>query len=667
MATELGKAYVQIIPSAKGISGSISSALSGESTSAGKSAGLNIAGAIKGAIAAAGIGAALKSALEAGGDLQQSFGGLDTLYGDAAKAAKDYAVEAAKAGISANDYAEQAVSFGASLKQAFGGDTVKAAEAANTAIMDMADNSAKMGTDITAVQTAYQGFAKQNYTMLDNLKLGYGGTKTEMERLLKDAQKLSGVKYDINNLGDVYSAIHVIQDELGLTGVAADEAKTTFTGSLGAMKAAGQNLLANLTLGEDIRPSLQVLGSTINTFLFDNLFPMIGNAFKALPDLLSGVGTMLIGALNRISSNAGEIAKVGVDIVVALVKAIVQATPYLLEAAAKIVLELGKALISMDWIAIGRDLIDSLKSSLDLASGEILGSDTGIIDGVFNGITNALPELLSSGVEIITEVANGILQSLPQLITTAGEIITKFASFIMQNYPTIMENGKNLLLNLVNGIVNNLPQIVTAVVQVIAKFVATVAQNLPQILQKGIEIIGQLVVGLLQAIPKVVAAIPQIISAIKSAFGNTDWASIGMNIIQGIKNGIVNAAGAIADAARSAAQSAFNAAKNMLQIHSPSKKGAWLGDMFDEGIALGIDANADEITKATDAMIDDAFGQIEMPQTNVNMAPMTQADAGSVTVNMTINGAEGQDINALAEIIQEKINDAVQRRGLVYA
>ena len=294
MATELGKAYVQIIPSAKGISGSISSALSGESTSAGKSAGLNIAGSIKGVIAAAGIGAALKSALEAGGDLQQSFGGLDTLYGDAAKAAKDYAVEAAKAGISANDYAEQAVSFGASLKQAFGGDTVKAAEAANTAIMDMADNSAKMGTDITAVQTAYQGFAKQNYTMLDNLKLGYGGTKTEMERLLKDAQKLSGVKYDINNLGDVYSAIHVIQKDLGLTGVAAQEASETFTGSLGAMKAAGQNLLANLTLGEDIGPSLQVLGDSVQSFLFNNLFPMIGNAFKALPDLLSGVGTMLI-------------------------------------------------------------------------------------------------------------------------------------------------------------------------------------------------------------------------------------------------------------------------------------------------------------------------------------------------------------------------------------
>ena len=166
---ELGKAYIQIVPSAKGISGSISSALGGESISAGKSAGVNIAGAIKGAIAAAGIGTAIKSALEAGGNLQQSFGGLDTLYEDAADAAKKYAVEAASAGISANSYAEQAVSFGAALKQAFSGDTAKAAEAANTAILDMADNSAKMGTDITSIQTAYQGFAKQNYTMLDNL------------------------------------------------------------------------------------------------------------------------------------------------------------------------------------------------------------------------------------------------------------------------------------------------------------------------------------------------------------------------------------------------------------------------------------------------------------------------------------------------------------------
>lgn len=165
MATELGKAYVQIVPSAQGISGSISNVLAGEATNAGKSAGLNIASAIKGVVAAAGIGTAIKASLDAGGALQQSFGGLDTLYGDAADAAKEYAAQAVLAGISANDYAEQAVSFGASLKQAFGGDTLAAAESANTAIMDMADNAAKMGTPIENIQNAYQGFAKQNYTI----------------------------------------------------------------------------------------------------------------------------------------------------------------------------------------------------------------------------------------------------------------------------------------------------------------------------------------------------------------------------------------------------------------------------------------------------------------------------------------------------------------------
>lgn len=297
MATELGKAYVQIIPSAKGIGGAISKELDGEAGSAGKSAGLNIAGALKGAIAAAGIGTALKSALEAGGNLQQSFGGIETLYGDAADAAKKYAVEAAQAGISANTYAEQAVSFGAALKSAFSGDTAKAAEAANTAIMDMADNAAKMGTPIENIQTAYQGFAKGQYQLLDNLKIGYGGTKTEMQRLLADASKLSGVEYNIDNLGDVYDAIHVIQQDLGLTGVAAAEASTTFTGSFEAMKAAGENLMASLALGQDLGPSLDALGQTVSAFVFNNLFPMIQNIIASIPSLLGGISDFIVKAI----------------------------------------------------------------------------------------------------------------------------------------------------------------------------------------------------------------------------------------------------------------------------------------------------------------------------------------------------------------------------------
>ena len=411
MATELGKAYVQIIPSAKGIGSSISSELNGESAKAGESAGLNLVGKLKGVIAAAGIGAAIKSSLEAGGDLQQSFGGLDTLYGDAADAAKAYAAEAAKAGISANDYAEQAVSFGASLKQAFEGDTTKAVEAANTAIMDMADNAAKMGTPIENIQNAYQGFAKQNYTMLDNLKLGYGGTKTEMERLLSDAEKLTGVKYDISNLGDVYEAIHVIQEDLGLTGVAAQEGAETFTGSLAAMKAAGQNLLANLALGQDIGPSLNALSETVQAFVFNNLLPMVGNILQQLPQLLSGLSTIIIGALNRISENADQIVNRAIQIVTSLANAIVTALPYLIEAAVKLAIALGQALINTDWVAVGTELISNLRNSISSAAGSILGSDSTTIEGFLAGITAGLPGVLDKGIEIITNVVNGILSA----------------------------------------------------------------------------------------------------------------------------------------------------------------------------------------------------------------------------------------------------------------
>lgn len=312
---QLAKAYVQIVPSARGISGAISKEMGSEATSAGRSAGLNIAGAIKGAIVAAGIGTAIKNAINEGAALQQSIGGIETLFKGSADTVRAYADEAYKsAGLSANAYMEQVTSFSASLLQSLGGDTAKAAEAANAAIIAMADNSNKMGTDIQAIQNAYQGFAKQNYTMLDNLKLGYGGTKTEMERLLKDAEKLTGYKYDISSLSDVYNAIHVIQDELGITGTTALEAEKTFTGSFAAMRSAAQNLLGALALGEDIKPSLEALFSTAKTFLLDNLLPMIANIIRSgIRGILGEDGDLLLGlfdklgeALQWIGEKAGE-------------------------------------------------------------------------------------------------------------------------------------------------------------------------------------------------------------------------------------------------------------------------------------------------------------------------------------------------------------------------
>ncbi|MHC3510887.1 phage tail protein [Streptococcus suis] len=300
MATDLGSAYVQIVPSAKGISGSISKLLGGEVDSAGRSAGsslgASLVSALSGALAAAGIGKIIGSALSAGADLQQSFGGLDTIYDGAQKSAKNFAKEAYKAGISANTYAEQAVSMGASLKQALGGDSTKAINMANVAIMDMTDNAAKMGTDIGVIQQTYQSLARGNYAMLDNLKLGFGGTKAEMERLLTTAEGLPsamGRKFDISNYADVVEAIHLVQESMGLTGVAAAEAENTYTGSLAAMKASWANTLAGLSLGENITPQLQALASTTSNFLFGNFIPMVGNVFKGLP---SAIGTFIAEA-----------------------------------------------------------------------------------------------------------------------------------------------------------------------------------------------------------------------------------------------------------------------------------------------------------------------------------------------------------------------------------
>ena len=300
MATEIAQAYVQLIPSARGITGKIQAILNPEASAAGQSAGQSLGASLVSvatkAIAAAGIGKAFSAAIHEGAALQQSLGGVETLFKGSADTVKKYAAEAYKTtGLSANAYMENVTGFSASLLQSLGGDTAKAADVANMAMVDMSDNANKMGTDMGRIQDAYQGFAKQNYTMLDNLKLGYGGTKSEMERLLADAEKLTGVKYDINNLSDVYNAIHAIQENLDITGTTAKEAASTFSGSFSAMKAAAQNVLGQLALGQNILPALHALFDTTKTFLFDNFIPMIGNVF-------SGLGLLLTEGISKIAS-----------------------------------------------------------------------------------------------------------------------------------------------------------------------------------------------------------------------------------------------------------------------------------------------------------------------------------------------------------------------------
>ena len=376
MATELGKAYVQIIPSAKGISGSISKALSGEATSAGKSAGSSIMGGIKGAIVKAGIGVAIAKtiteSIKAGGALEQSIGGIETLFKDHANTVREYANEAYKTvGVSANEYMENVTSFSASLLQSLGGDTKEAARIAHMAMVDMGDNANKMGTDMRDIQNAYQGFAKQNYTMLDNLKLGYGGTRSEMERLLRDAQELTGVEYNIDNLADVYEAIHAIQEEIGITGTTALEAEETIVGSFNAMKSAFTNVLGALAIGENLGEALKGLAETISTFLFDNLLPMLGNIIAALP-----------GAIVTFIQAAGPaFMENGVELIVSLANGVTEGIPAFLETMAE------------------------------------------FMANVVTWIKEQLPTILENGVEFITNFATGIFEGAPSVIENMENMV----------------------------------------------------------------------------------------------------------------------------------------------------------------------------------------------------------------------------------------------------
>ena len=537
MATELAKAYVQIIPSAEGIQGRIQKEIEPEADSAGSSFGGKMVGMIKKVIAAAAIGKALSASISEGAALEQSLGGIETLFKDSADKVKANAAKAYQtAGMSANDYMELTTSFSASLLSSLAGDTSKAADVADMAMVDMSDNANKMGTNMEDIKNAYQGFAKQNYTMLDNLKLGYGGTKSEMERLLADAQKISGVEYNIDNLSDVYSAIHVIQGQLDITGTTAKEAATTISGSFNQMKAAAKNVMGEIALGMDVGPALNQLATTLVTFAAGNLIPAIWNIVSALPTAI----------ITFISALGPQLFTVVSELIPQIVNGISTGIPALYASAMQLI-------------------------------------------GQFNtGIQEQLPTLLQKGVDFVANITNGILQNLPQIIAMAGHIITYFANTIISSLPTILSAGASLLLKLVNGIINNLPQIVRAAATAIVRFVASIGMNLPQILQSGITIIGKLAAGLIRAIPNLVGQIPAVIGAIVRTFGSENWGSIGLNIIKGIASGLSSAAHMLWDAVKGVLGGFKENVLAFFGIHSPSRWGAYVGEMIDTGIANGL-------------------------------------------------------------------------------
>lgn len=504
--TTLAQAYVQIIPSAKGIKGMLGTELGGESASAGVSAGKSLTSGIKKAIIAGGIGVALKSAISQGSKLQQSEGGIDTLFkGSAAKVKANAQAAYKELQISANTYMEQATSFSAALLQSLNGDTSKAATAADTAIRDMSDNANKMGTDITSIQNAYQGFAKQNYTMLDNLKLGYGGTKTEMERLLADASKLTGQDYNISNLSDVYSAIHVIQQEMDITGTSAKEAETTLSGSFNAMKAAAQNFLGNIALGQNVTASMQGLVITTSTYLFKNLLPAIGNVFQALP---AAMGTFIS-----------------------------QGVPEFLKQIQNAMKSLGTSMKGS-----GDVIKNAFKGALNLSemisanAGDILNAGATVLQNLANGIARAMPTIIETVPKIINNFANVINNAAPKLIVTAGKIITTLAAGIIKSIPTLIKNLPQIFVAVWNVFTAfNWASMGKTIVTKIGSGVKNLVTQLPNYAKSAVEAMGSTVKSRASAM---VAPVKTAFNAVKNAITSpiTNAKSALTGIITKIKN-----------------------------------------------------------------------------------------------------------------------------------
>lgn len=537
MATELAKAYIQIVPSMNGIQGSIQNTLGGEADKAGEKAGSSIVSKVKQAVIAAGIGKVFSAAINEGAALEQSLGGIETLYKSSAEKMKAYAKEAYKtSGISANAYMENVTSFSASLISSLGGDTDKAADIANRAMQDMSDNSNKFGTNIQDIQNAYQGFAKQNYTMLDNLKLGYGGTKEEMQRLLKDAEKLTGVKYDINNLSDVYTAIGAIQDNLGITGTTAKEAATTFSGSFNSMKAAAQDLLGNIAIGGDIKRPLQNLLSTASTFLFDNAIPMALN-------IVQGFGEALVTAIP-------QLAQKGYELLNGLVTGFVQNVPIVLP--------------------------QMLQMIQDFAT----------------SLAEKAPEFIEMGFDLLSQFLDGIISAIPILIEYVPTIVTTFADIINNNFPTILAKGGELIMQLISGIIGTIPTLIANIPQIINAIASTIMAF--QWLNIGKNIIQNIGNGIKGMISWVKNIAKSIVDGIKKSFSEST--NVGVQLVKGLWNGIKSVKDWILNKIKGFGDSILGGIKSFFGIKSPSRVMAKeVGQYLPKGIAVGIEASADDV------------------------------------------------------------------------
>ena len=482
--------------------------------------------AVAGAAAATAVTALVSKSVGAFADYEQLTGGVETLFGAGGRSVEEYAQSVGKsvsdiqgkydslmsaqnvvlenankaymtAGMSANEYMDTVTGFSASLISSLGGDTNKAADYANSALVDMSDNANKMGTDMESIKNAYQGFAKQNYTMLDNLKLGYGGTQEEMKRLLSDAEKLTGQRYNISSFADITQAIHAIQTQMDITGTTAKEASTTISGSWGSLKAAFQNVLVGLTTGEDMfDQSLDALINTAVTF-GQNIIPAIKGALSGVGYLIEGLAPVIGETIPPLINDlAPTLANSAVSLISSLVNGLTQnATQF------------SECLSNMIIVAVA-------------------------------GISTVVPQLLDAASKIVSNLMQGLTNSMPQIVNGAVTLIEGLVNGLVNNIPLLIMGAVQLVASLANGLIENLPRIIDAGVNLITGIISASYSMMPQIIQGGMQLVVNLAVGLVRAIPQLIAALPRITGAIVKGFKSVNWFDLGLQLIKSIWEGI---------------------------------------------------------------------------------------------------------------------------------
>ena len=650
------------------------------------------------AAGATAVAALTKSAVESYADYEQLVGGVETLFKDSAGIVQEYAANAFQtAGLSANDYMETVTGFSASLLQSVGGDTEEAARIADQAITDMADNANKMGSSIESIQNAYQGFAKQNYTMLDNLKLGYGGTKQEMERLLADAEKLSGVHYDISNLNDVYEAIHVVQGELGITGTTAEEASTTIQGSAAAMKAAWQNMLTGIAdENADFDGLINNLVKSIETFA-QNIIPRVEQALKGIGKLVSGLAPIIVQELPNLIS---EILPSFIEAVMSIVDSIIGIIPELLPVVLEAITEIGMEVIN-SLSEILPDILQAVIDGVIQVANTISENLPQIVAALTQGllqlvqvIIDNMPQFLQAALQLFISIQQAIFEAMPIIIAALPQLITGIVDFIVGAIPQLIQAYIQLLSSLVDALPEIIAAIVAALPQIIDGIITALLEGLPLIIQCGVQLfialiqnIGEIISGIAKALPdlisgiveailehlpeiiecgvqlfialienlptiivELVKAVPQIIQALLEAFGEgvSKFGEMGVNLVKGLWNGFKSKLDEFFTNAKQWFSNGVAKIKKSLGINSPSTVFADIGKYLILGLDEGITDNISSASKAMEQMsnaVEAAFNpNLEIPTVEDDMGLSNVRLRASITP--TLSDTSGLEIDS---------------------